>query len=353
MVKQKGFITLLALVLVLALVLAGCGSSSTPQDQNAGQDQNTGQNQATNQGGDKSNEGQQAGNAPSEMILATGGTAGTYYPLGGEIAQIISKETGIATTAQTSGASVENMRHIKDGSVDLAFTQTDIADYAAKGVEMFKDSKVDNLRGIGTLYPETIQIVTLADSGINSVNDLKGKKVSVGAPGSGTELNAKQILEVYGLTFDDLQAQHLDFGDSADGIQDGNIDAAFITAGAPTAAVEALSATKAVKIVPLDDDKIAALKEKYPYYADDTVPAGAYKGVDADVKTVAVRAMLVTRDDLDEQTIYNVTKALFENTDKITHAKGKLIKAETALDGMSLELHPGAAKYFKEKGLLK
>jgi len=290
--------------------------------------------------------------ANKQLSLLTGGTGGTYYPLGGEIAKVINKEADLNITAQTSGASVENMQTLQKGDADLAFTQTDIASYAVKGQLMFSKGKVTKAQAIGTLYPETIQIVTVEGSGIKSVEDLKGKTVSVGAPGSGTEANAKQILEVYGMTFDDIDAKHLDFDESTGGIQDGNIDAAFITAGAPTGAVDALSAEKQVSIVPIPGDKVKELQAKYPYYATDVVKAGTY-GLAEDVPTTAVKAMLVASSDLDEDTVYNVTKALFENVDKLTNAKKSYISAENALDGVGIDLHPGAKKYFKEKGLLK
>jgi uncharacterized protein len=290
--------------------------------------------------------------AKTQLSIVTGGTGGTYYPLGGSIAEIISKNTDAQATAQSSGASAENMETLKKGEADIAFTQTDIATYATEGKLMFEGNKVDNVQAIGTLYPETIQIVALKESGIQSVEDLKGKTVSVGAPGSGTYANAEQILEIHGMTMNDINARNLAFDESTEGIQDGSIDAAFITAGTPTGAVEGLAAVKEITIVPIAQDKIDALIEKYPYYAKDTVKAGTY-GLESDVDTVAVQAMLVVRNDLDEDLVYDITKAIFENTDKITHAKGKLISAETALNGVGIELHPGAAKYFKEKGLLK
>ncbi|TLS36599.1 TAXI family TRAP transporter solute-binding subunit [Pseudalkalibacillus caeni] len=328
--RKKGFLALI-LMLAVSMVLAACGG---------------------NNGGGNDGGGDSAGGngSPDQLSLLTGGTGGTYFPLGGEIATIIKDETGIEANAQSSGASVENMQTLKDGDADLAFTQTDIASYATEGKLMFEDAKVDNVQAIGTLYPETIQIVALKDSGINSVEDLKGKKVSVGAPGSGTYANAEQVLEIHGISMDDIEAQHLAFDESTEGIQDGNIDAAFITSGTPTGSVEALSATKAVKIIPIEESKAEELQEKYPYYAKDVVKSGTYK-LEEDVPTVAVLAMLVVRADLDEDYVYDITKAIFENTDKITHAKGEMITAESALDGVGIDLHPGAEKYFKEKGL--
>ncbi|MBX9972018.1 TAXI family TRAP transporter solute-binding subunit [Cytobacillus firmus] len=325
--KKKNYL-LAAAVLVLSMVLAACGG-----------------------GTDEGKGGGEGGGAekPKFMSIVTGGTGGTYYPLGGSFAEIISDATGIDTNAEVSGASAENMNTLKDGNAEIAFSQTDIASYAQEGKLMFEGAAVDNVSAIGTLYPETIQIVTTAKSGIKSVEDLKGKKVSIGAPGSGTAANAEQILEVHGITLEDIQKQDLSFDESTAGIQDGNIDAAFVTAGTPTGAVEGLSATEDVVIVPIEQDKIDALIEKYPYYVQDEVPSGTYKLAEA-VPTVAVQAMLVVSNDLSEDVVYDVTKALFENLDKVTHAKGKVIKAENAVKGTGIELHPGAKKYFDEKG---
>ncbi|WP_432806187.1 TAXI family TRAP transporter solute-binding subunit [Metabacillus idriensis] len=287
------------------------------------------------------------------LRILTGGTGGTYYPLGGSFGDIISDSTDYKATVQSSGASVENMQTLKSGDAEIAFSQTDIATYALSGESMFKDNKIDNVLGLGTLYNETVQLITTDKSGIKSVEDLKGKKVSVGAIGSGAYLNATQVLEVHGLTVDDIQAQNLSFDESTEGIQGGSIDAAFVTAGTPTAAVETLSAQNKVVVVPLEADKVKELIEKYPFYSEDVVPSGTYK-IGEDVNTVAVKAMLVVQDELDEDLVYDITKSIFENTDKIAHAKGKLIKAETALEGIGdLKLHPGAEKYFKEKGVLK
>ncbi|WP_390622184.1 TAXI family TRAP transporter solute-binding subunit [Bacillus tuaregi] len=319
------------LLLALSMVLAACSGSS----------EETSGDSTDNGGGSEK---------PKFISILTGGTGGTYYPLGGAFANIISEETGIETNAETSGASAENMTTLKDGNAEIAFSQTDIASYAVEGKLMFKDSKIDNVQAIGTLYPETIQIVTTEKSGIKSVADLKGKKVSVGAPGSGTNPNAEQILEMYGMTFDDIEKKDLSFDESTAGIQDGTIDAAFVTAGTPTGAVEGLSATEDIVIVPIEQEKIDELIKKYPYYIQDEVAKGTY-GLEEAVSTVAVQAMLVVRDDLSDDVVYDITKAIFENLNLVTHAKAKLIKAENAVNGVGIDIHPGAQRYFDEKGI--
>jgi uncharacterized protein len=314
-------------LLTLSMILAACGNKDEGAEKPANEE-------------DK----------PEFISILTGGTGGTYYPLGGSFAEIIKDETGIDTNAETSGASAENMTTLKNGDAEIAFSQTDIASYAVDGKLMFENNKVDNVKAIATLYPETIQIVTTKDSGITSVEDLKGKKVSVGAPGSGTVANAEQILEVHGMTFEDIEKQDLSFDESTQGIQDGTIDAAFVTAGTPTGAVESLGATEDVVIVPIEQDKIDSLIEKYPFYVKEEIASGTY-GLESAVTTVAVQAMLVASSDLSENVVYEITKAIFENLDKVTHAKGKLIKVENALNGVGIEVHPGAQKYFDEKGI--
>lgn len=322
---------LAAMFSVVMLVLAACGGGDTTEP-------------ATETGG--STETPSFDDVKFLSIL-TGGTQGTYYPLGGTFADLITTDTGVKTTAEVSQASAANMTALEAGEAEIAFVQTDIAYYATEGTLMFEGQKIESVSALGSLYPETVQLVTLADSGIKSYEDLKGKKVSVGAPGSGTYANAEQLLEIHGLTMADIQAQNLDFGESADGIQSGQIDAAFITAGYPTGAVEALNATKGVYIVPVTADKAEALIAKYPYYAVDAIPAGTY-GLAEEIPAVSVGAMLAVKKDLPEDLVYAMTKAIYDNTDKISHAKGAFIKAETGLDGIGIEVHPGAQKYFDE-----
>ncbi|MCU6708569.1 TAXI family TRAP transporter solute-binding subunit [Paenibacillus sp. J5C_2022] len=284
-----------------------------------------------------------------DLVILTGGEQGTYYPLGGALAQIINDQAkGMTATAVTSGASVVNVNDVNDGKGDLALIQNDVAYYAVQGTQMFQ-TKVDGFKGVAMLYPEVVQIVAAADSGIASVDDLKGKRIAVGDQGSGAEVNAKQILDIHGIAYDDIKVEYMAFSDAAGGIQDGNIDAAFITAGTPTGAIEALKANRAVTIVTISDEKIAELADKYPYYTSFNLPKDVY-GTENDAKTVAVGAMLVASDDMSEDDVYKLTKAMFEHLDVFaaTHQRGKDITLDTALDGMSVDIHAGAQKYYDE-----
>ncbi len=328
--KKKQFRLLMLLSAFALLMLAACGSDSGVGSKDSDKGDST------------------ASDKPDFLNLLTGGTQGTYYALGGTFADLISKETGIKTTAEVSQASAANMTALQDDKGEIAFVQTDIAYYATEGTMMFDGKKIDSVAALGALYPETVQLVTTEASGIQSYADLKGKKVSVGAPGSGTYANAEQLLEIHGLTMDDIKAQNLDFGESTDGLQSGQIDAAFITAGTPTGAVEALNATTKVNIIGVDTGKADELIAKYPYYAKDTVKAGTY-GIATDTETVSVLAMLAVKKSLSDDVVYSITKAIYDNTDKISHAKGAFIKAETGLQGISIDVHPGAQKYFDEK----
>lgn len=230
-----------------------------------------------------------------------------------------------------------------------------LLNYAYTGTETFADKeKIRNIRGMAMLYPEVVQIIATKASGINSVEDMKGKKVAVGAPGSGTEVNTRQILEEYGLTYDDLgKTDYLSFNEAADQLKDKQIDAAFVTAAYPTSAVTEVTQTADIVIVPVDSDKIGSLSSKYPFYTEVIIPGGTYKGNDEDVSQAAVMAMLVVPEDLDEDLAYELTKQMFEQRQVIidTHARGNDIKLETALAGMPIDVHKGAMKYYEEKGI--
>jgi uncharacterized protein len=285
------------------------------------------------------------------VTIATGGTAGTYFPLGGALAEIWNKNVkGVNANATVTGASVANVAMLAKGDVDVIFVQNDGAFYALNGIELFKDKKLDSIRGMATLYNETIQVVALADAGIKTLADLKGKRVSVGAAGSGVELNARQILEAAGLTYNDIKVQHLSFAESASNLKDGNIDAAFNTAGAPTAAIQDLAVSKNCVIVPVDGAVAKKLMDKWSFYTAEKLPANTYKGVTTDTMTVSVKSMLACSAKTDAQLVYDMLKTMYANGERLTasHKKGADIKLATGLEGMSIPLHPGAEKFFKE-----
>ena len=282
--------------------------------------------------------------------IATGGTAGTYYPIGGAIAEVLNKN-GMNASAQSTGASVANINMLKDKQVELAIVQNDITYYAVKGEEMFKEGgKVENLNGIASLYPETCQFVVREDSGIKKIEDLKGKRVAVGAAGSGAEANARQILEAYGITYDDVDEQFLSFAEGSYALKDGTVDAAFVTAGYPTASVQDIASQNKIRLLSVGDEQIKKLNEKYPFYTKTIVPAGTYQGFDEEVPTVSVMAILVANDKIDAALGEKLTKAIFDNLDKIAaaHSAGKSITKATALEGMDfITMNEGATKVLK------
>ena len=201
---------------------------------------------------------------------------------------------------------------------------------------------------LGVLY-----IGEKGESDIKSIADLKGKTVSVGDAGSGTEFNARQLLDAYGLSFNDIKVQNLSFGDSAEALKDGKIDAFFCVAGAPTTAVVELATTNSIHVLSVDEDKMQVLKSKYPFYTEYKIPAGTYKGVDNEVTSAAVKATFIVSDKLDEDTVYQMTKAIFENKSKIAHAKAEQLDPKFAVEGITIPFHPGAQKYYKEVGAMK
>ncbi|HEY8242283.1 MAG TPA: TAXI family TRAP transporter solute-binding subunit [Casimicrobiaceae bacterium] len=291
--------------------------------------------------------------------IATGGTGGTYYPLGGMLAQLISNKVTIggkklAATAETAGASVANAQLLARKDIESAFVAADILDAAYSGKGQFEGKPVKNLRALGALYPEQVQLVTLASANVRSFKDLKGKSVSSGSPGSGQWQLLGDLLEAHGMTRKDIGEDLSSFSQSVDKIKDGNLTASLITAGAPTASISELANARDIRMVPLAGPEIEALRKKQPYYAIVTLPANTYKG-QGPVETLAVMAIWATHDGLSDAMAYEVTKALYENTETLglVHPKGKEISLKTALQSISIPLHPGAEKYYREKGVLK
>ena len=314
---KKTLSMLLAVVMMAAMVLTSCGGGS------------------------------------EKIFLATGSETGTYYSFGIALGQVMKDKIGQEFGVQSTGASKANIQLVADGDVSMAIVQNDVMDYAFNGTNTFaEEGAISGFSAVATLYAEVIQIV--AKPGITSVADLKGKTVSVGDAGSGTEFNAAQIFEAYGMTFDDINKQSLGFTDSADKFKDGQLDAFFVTAGAPTTCITDLATSNDFVILSIGETEMQYLKDNYGYYTEYTLTAGTYDKQTEDATTVAVKATLIAADTLSEDTVYNVTKGIFENIEaiKATHAKGAELSADSGVQGISVPFHPGAEKYFKEIGKL-
>ena len=292
--------------------------------------------------------------ANKNYIFATGGTSGTYYAFGGVIANLWNNNIeGVNVTAQSTGASAENLRLINRGEADFAFVQNDVMDYAYNGTDMFEGEILSNFSAILTLYPEVVHIAATKSSGIKSIADFKGKRVSVGDAGSGTEFNAKQILEAYGLTFNDIRKSNLSFKESSDGLQNGTLDACFIVAGVPNAALQELSLSSDMVLVPIGDMELREITAKYKYYTEINIPADKYNGVNTDTKAVAVKATIAVNNNIPEEDVYQMIKTLFDKQIDLStaHAKGDELNINDAPKGISVPFHSGAKKYYEELGI--
>ena len=289
----------------------------------------------------------------TKLTMGTGGTSGTYYGYGGVLGQYIKNKAGIDVTVVSTDGSKANIQGIASGDYQLGTVQSDVMAYAWEGSRSFEaDGKVDSFRVVAGLYAESVQLVTM-DPEIKTVADLKGKSVSIGAPGSGVYFNAIDVLTAAGLTENDIKAQYQSFADSADALKDGKIDAAFIVAGAPTPAITELCTTNDAYLVPIDGAVADALMNSCPFYTTYVIPAGTYEGQEADVTTVTVKATLIVSESASEEDVYKLTAAIFDNIDAITaeNAKGAELSIENATSGMTAPFHAGAAKYFAEKGV--
>jgi uncharacterized protein len=288
--------------------------------------------------------------------IGTGGTSGTYYPIGGLIANAVSTDK-IVATAQATNGSVANVNAIASGSAESGFSQSDVASWAFTGTGIFEGKpKVEDLRAIANLYPETVHIVVKKGLGIKSVADLKGKRVSIDEPGSGSIVNAKAILAAYGIKDGDYKAENMKPGPSAEKLKDGGLDAFFITGGYPVAAVTELATTTGIELLPIEGEGAQKLMAAAKFFAADEIPDSAYKDTKG-VKTLSVGAQWVTSAKVPADLVYEITKAMWSEKSRALldagHAKGKTIQPKTALNGLGIPLHPGAEKFYKEAGLLK
>ncbi len=337
---KKSLSIFLIMVLAVSLFFTGCGQ---PAEQ---------ENPA-----DKGENGEPQGEKPGETLelaFATGGTSGTYYPLGGAIANIWNKSIeGVNVTIQPAGASVENINRVASGEVDIVLAMNNIADDAFNGTGKSFSQPLKNFKAVGVVYPEVMHVVTTQASGIKSIADLKGKSINPGPPGSGTYVTAMKILEAYGIGPKDYNAKPGSFSDAVAGLKDGNIDAAFAVLSFPASAVKEIATTNPVKILSIDGAEFDAVKELVPFAAKFPIKGGEYKGQDTDATTVTLQAVMYVKEDLSDDLVYELTKIMYENTEEISqgHARGKQIKLENAISGVTTPIHPGAQKYYNEKGI--
>jgi hypothetical protein len=288
-----------------------------------------------------------------ELSIASGGTGGVYYPYGGGLAEVIGNHVeGYSASVEVTGASVENMALIQRGDSDIALALADTVYQAFTGTGAFDGREIPEARALASIYPNAVQLVTLADSGITSLEDLRGKRVSVGAPGSGTELSAQVILAANGITYDDFDAQRLNFNETADAIRDGDIVAGFWSVGPPTSSIMNLAATREISVIGLSDDEIAKAREAEPTFAPFTLRTGLYDGMAEAVQTISTPNVLVVHADMDEELAYNITKAMYENVAELIaiHPAANDTTIEFSVASTPIPFHPGALRYLEEMG---
>ena len=291
---------------------------------------------------------------PAKLNYATGGTSGTYYGFSGVIANVLNEKLSdtLKLKVESTGASKANIQMLASGDADIAIVQNDVMSYAYTGTDLFEGTDpITSFSAVASCYPEYVQI--LAKKDITSIEQLAGKKVSVGDAGSGTEFNARQILAAYNLSFDDIKVSNQSFADSADSLKNGTIDAAFVVAGYPTTAVTELATNFDFNLLAIDDDHAAKLQSDYGFYYYGVIPGGTYSPVADDVPAVAVMATIVASNNVSADVIYAFVKGLFDYKDDITasHVKGSELDLNTAISGVSIPWHEGAAKYYTEMGL--
>ena len=346
MLKKK-----LALILTVAMMataaLSGCGN---PHASNA----STPSGSSGNTSGETSTTTPASSGSGEEAVLATGGSTGTYYGVGSGMCTVLNPIIGdvLNMTTASTGASKENVQGITDDKYQLAILQSDVLSYAHNGQDMFEEPETDALWVAG-LYNETVQIT--ARGGLTDVSELKGKTVCVGDRGSGTEFNARQVLEAYGMTYDDINVSYGSFGEASEQLKNGQIDAAFTVAGAPTVAITELATSGMdFSMISLTQEAVDYLTDNYPFLVQENLPVGTYDNVNYEVTCVAVQAVLVASVDLSEDSVYELTKALFENQETLvdSHTKFELLNTYDATKGISVPVHPGALKYYVEAGVL-
>ncbi|QBP41807.1 TAXI family TRAP transporter solute-binding subunit [Paenisporosarcina antarctica] len=318
----------LATVLLASLVLAACGADE----------------------GEKTSEGEGSEGLDSNLVtIATGGASGPYNIIGTALGELYSSELGVNSKTQTTGASVENINLIKQEKIEMAFVMSDVLSEAVEGVGNF-DEKVGNVSQIASLYPNYVQIVTSKKTGINSFEDLKGKRIAVGAQNSGVEVNARNLLEGHGITYDDVEVDYLGYAEAADALKSGKIDAAFLTSGIPNASLMELEQGLDMMLVPVDPEKIKEIAQDQTYFVALDIPTGTYGNEEA-IPTAAIMNALVVRSDMSDDDVYKLTKSFFEGLEGLTnaHQAAADISLEAAQEGMVAPVHPGAQRYYDEQ----
>lgn len=315
-----------------ALVLSACGGGSGG-------------------GGGGSAEGE--GDLGTEFItIATGGSSGVYYQVGAGMSELLASELGSDTSVQATGASVENITLLTDGGAEVAFAMADATTQALEGTGPFEEGgAVESLPAIANLYDQYLQLITVEGSGIESVEDLAGKRVSVGDINSGVELNARTVVDAYGMSYDDFTADYLSYAEAIDQMKNGQVDAAFVTSGLPNSAVTDLSTTEDVKVVPITGEGRENLLNDYDYFGEGEVPADVYDTAEA-AETLTIPNLLLASPELSEDAVYEITQAIFDNIDQVhaTHNAANDITLENATDVTVTEIHPGAQRYYDEAG---
>lgn len=288
-----------------------------------------------------------------QLSIATGGTGGVYFPYGGGVAEVINTHVdGASGSAEVTGASVENVALVSRGDSDLALALADTVYQAFHGEGAFEGRQVSELRAVMSIYPNAVQIVTLADSGIESIEDLRGQRVSVGAPGSGTEVSAQTLLAANGITYDDFSPERLNFNETADALRDGDIAAGFWSVGPPTSSIMNLATTRDIRIIALTEEQIANAVAVEPTFAPYTLRAGTYDGQEADALTISTPNVMIVHEDMDEELVYNITRAIYENVQDLIaiHPAANDTTIDFSVASTPIPFHSGALRYLEEMG---
>lgn len=298
-------------------------------------------------GGDKTSSSK--GLDTNIVTIATGGASGPYNIIASTLADIYTEQYDVNSRTQTTGASVENLNLLSDNKVEMAFVMSDALTQALNGEAAFTEP-IENMSQIATLYPNVVQIVATKSSGIQTIEDLRGKRVAVGDQGSGVELNARALLNGHGITYDDMKVDYLGYAEAADGLTAGTIDAAFLTSGLPNASVLELSQTHDIVLVSVDPEKVATIAEEHPYFISVEIPKDMYGNEEA-IPTAAVPNALVVRSDMSDDDVYELTKTFFENLEKLenAHQAASDISLENAQENLIAPLHPGAKRFYDEQ----